>query len=334
MTRTSSTPDERPTIAPSRRSILRAIGVGGGVTLLGGVASAKPGNRGRGRGGRDANESEREGFGDPKAACGGCSPGYTYTKFDGAPEVDDEYTLGSGAVVTVTEVARNDDDEVVGIQFTADGFVEKVCVKGGPVTEVYENVTPADFESRWFYAPENPNSGKRYQISNVAYCNAPADRYQADLVVGKPLYTFDRPDVTYTRQDRRLASNFQNFAIPGVSASTGTNPDPDEYDDPDECFTQTERCFHECLPTATGFEGKWVGADLSCLPSPYEITLAVYRIPAGAADTDLEQQQLVAAKTVTVSNGATQGYLSVDLTDGVTTGSATSIPSRLQCPVP
>lgn len=294
--------------------MLRAIGVGGGVAMLGGVASAKPGNRGRG-----GQRSQQNGnSADPKRACGGCPAGYTYEKIDGAPEKGDEYTLSSGVVITITDVEKND-DEVVGIQIAATGFVDKLCVKGGPITEVYEDLEPSDLDSTWFYAPDNPNSGKRYQISNVAYCTTEGARYQADLVAGYPICDFDptaTPPITYTGQGRRLTSNFANFGVSPVTASqndvTGSTP---SYRDTDECFTQTSASgdFHSLLPTATGFEGTFVNRDTNCGPDPFYVTLVVYHIPEGVADNDYTNQVLVGATMLDATSMPT-GSISFDLT--------------------
>ena len=276
-------------ISPSRRSVLRALGVGAGVSMLGGVGAAKPGDRGRG---------------DPKKACGECATGFSYEKIDGAPEEGDEYTLATGVTITITDVDTNDDGEVVGIKFDADGFVDKLCIKGGPATEVYTGITPDQFDDEWFYAPDNPNSGKKYEISNVAYCSAKGVRYQADLVAGYPLCDLDpdaSPPVTYTGQNRRLASWFANFPIDAPAATqhdvTGSVP---SYVDAADCFTQTDEVgeYHTLQPTETGFEATWVNRDLSCGPDPFYVTIVVYRIPEGVADDDFENQVLVGAKMV------------------------------------
>ncbi|MFC7226586.1 hypothetical protein N0B31_04165 [Salinirubellus salinus] len=301
--------------------------------MLGGVASARPGEgRGRGRGRPDERQSEDGPGGsngaDPKAACGECSEGYYYEKIDGAPEKGDEYTLESGATIIITDVEKNDDGEVVCIKFDSDGIVEKLCIKGGPETKVYDDVTLADYDERWFCAPDNPNSGKKYEISNVAYCNSPAVMFQADLVVGPAICQFDESEgVTYNAQNRIL--NSTTFALPaavasetvGVSCAGGSGTSVSEFEDKDQCFSPDWAFFD--AESDGKVSVRWQGT-VDC-DETLPLTLAVYRLPASGEIYPLDDQTLVACasigvdastSSVSIGDGDSSNDLYLYVTDG------------------
>lgn len=303
-------------LSPSRRSVLRAIGVAGGVSVLGGAASAKPGN---GRGRPSGQEGGSNGA-DPKEACGTCTDG-TYEKFDGAPKVGDEYALGGGTV-TITDVMKKDDGEVYAFMYETVADIGKVCVKGGRPTQVY--VSGEDFtgngSGQWFYAPLNdrsPQEGDYYQVSNVAYCNSPGVTFQVDLVVGPAICQFDQDaGVTYSAQHRILNSttfvlpeSVANTASPvGCTGESSTSLAP--YVDKDGCFTPDWAFFD--VESDGKVSVRWQGT-VDC-DETIPLTLAVYRLPASGEIYPLDDQVLVACESIDVDASTTS--LSIGDGDG------------------
>lgn len=295
-------------LSPSRRSVLRAIGIGGGVAMLGGMASASPGNRG----GNGA---------DPKAACGECAEGYTYTKIDGAPEVGEEYDLG-GVVVTITDVKTKDDGEVYAFKYETTRAIDKVCVKGGRPTQVY--VSGQDFtgngSEQWFYAPLNdssPQEGDYYQVSNVAFCHAEGlVGFQADFVTGYPLADFG--DSSYTGEGRRL--NSITFAVsPAVAAAASaqsiTEDDSSAYEGKRDCF-DPDWAFIDADDSGT-VTLEWDGT-ISCPEGSEEmpVSLVIYQLPAPGQIYPLSAQTLVACDTKMVDSNTSSIDFSLNIGDG------------------
>lgn len=97
-------------------------------------------------------------------SCADITPeGITWTEakldFDPAPG---DYTLGDLEIT----IAKSDD----GLEWTTDGDVAAVIMKGGPNAHVYAYPGTEDTTDSKLRPPLNPNSGKDYGISHVTFC--------------------------------------------------------------------------------------------------------------------------------------------------------------------
>ncbi|WP_276272719.1 hypothetical protein [Haloarcula litorea] len=298
-----------------RRDVLRALGTSGAVSGLFGAAvgsgSARPG-RGRGRGDRGGGGPDGRGVG-PCTCESACPDGTFCGKVDGVPEQGETYTFsedGERYSVTV-ETVETVEGEEKGFSFSSSDDIERVCIKGGPEVASYE----AD-GSKVYYAPNNPNSGKRYQISNFSFCGSGSEGgstyYQIDLIEGDVICGEDLS--MNNRYHGRLLAVLAVNGETGDHTQSNTNPNNDSCD----CLDLSSQpiSYESSTRTATvDF------ADIADgVPSDQRHALAAYEILDPDATTFAEdeadgpiEQRLVACDVV---DGEEKDTLTVDLDDG------------------
>lgn len=198
----------------SRRSIVRLAGVGAGVALLGGTASARPGD-GRGPQGNGRDESNGNGNGGGPPSCPACPAGtrsLAKFEFQGG-----EFVFEKGAcehvAVTGYESKPGEPNEPVEVTISAPVFVEDVIVKYGPNCVLASEADDVGFDNS-----DTKNDGERFgdrdefEVTITVPADGPAISffdlcaavcYQVDLVIGEPIEDL-QPGGGYG-PDRRLA---------------------------------------------------------------------------------------------------------------------------------
>jgi hypothetical protein len=164
----------------NRRKLLGLVGSGtAGAMFSTGYAAG----RGRGRG----EKSSSRGVGP--CTCPEPCPDETFCgKIEGAPKEGRTYTFTSGEdqySVTIDSVTSKEGDEITCFTFSTNDNVERVCIKGGPDTNTYDDDPAGDK----LCAPTNPG-GQQAEISNVSFCGTGTKCvcYQVDLVWWKNSY--------------------------------------------------------------------------------------------------------------------------------------------------
>ncbi|MFB6151205.1 MAG: hypothetical protein ABEJ40_05310 [Haloarculaceae archaeon] len=322
------------TVPIDRRTLLRALGAGSAAALVlgGGAGSAAARGRGSGRRGRGNENGEGGDHGDDDHGRGDddnhgngergvgpctceepCPDGTVCGKVDGSPVEGETYSFpsdGASFSLTVESVTTEDGDPKC-FTFTSSDDVERVCVKGGPPVTSYD-VAESDYtgsELREFCAPENPNSGKRYGISNVSFCGAAddaVDHFQIDLVRGDPICDLGGSDgKTYGggRLIRVLA-----VGEDGTVTQRGTNEN-----------TEAASCVENVSEISFDADAREASVSFDVTEDDCPISLAGYRLVDGCTkfdDCPDEPQTLLACDTGTFDDGDEDVRLTVDLDDG------------------